>query len=108
MANVKIKDGTLTIDLSMVDSLLAFHGSFHIPLAHVTNAYVSDFEDLRLQYRIGEGVNFGLVGTIGVFANPQSRRVASGFHGLRCNWQTASTRTPSRTTSCARYPTAVP
>ncbi|HEY1978065.1 MAG TPA: hypothetical protein VGG89_16055 [Candidatus Baltobacteraceae bacterium] len=70
MATVTIDDGTLNIKLSLMDSLLAFHGSFHIPLAHVTNAYVSDFEDLELQYDL-RGTNFGLLKTMGVFANPQ-------------------------------------
>ena len=70
MATVTIENGTLNIKLSLMDSLLAFHGSFHIPLAHVTNAYVSDFEDLELQYDM-KGVNFGIVKSVGVFANPQ-------------------------------------
>lgn len=70
MATVTIDDGTLNIKLSLMDSLLAFHGSFQIPLAHVTNAYVSDFEDLELQYDL-RGTNFGLLKTMGVFANPQ-------------------------------------
>lgn len=70
LATVTIDEGSLNIKLSLVDSLLAFHGSFHIPLAHVTNAYVSDLEDLELQYDI-RGTNFGLMKTAGVFANPQ-------------------------------------
>ncbi len=70
MADVKIENGTLNIKLSLLDSLLAFHGSFHIPLRHVTNAYVSDFEDLELQYRL-EGINWGMLKAAGVFANPR-------------------------------------
>ena len=69
MADVTIADGTLTIKLSLLDSVLAFHGSFHIPLSHVTNAYVSDFEDLELQYHL-EGTNWGLLKSVGIFANP--------------------------------------
>ena len=65
-----IENGALTIKLSLLDEMLAFHGSFHIPLSHVTNAYVSDFEDLELQYRL-EGTNWGLIKAAGVFANPQ-------------------------------------
>lgn len=49
---------------------LAFHGSFHIPLSHVTNAYVSDLEDLELQYDL-KGTNWGLMKSAGVFGNPQ-------------------------------------
>ena len=70
MATVTIDDGTLDIKLSLTDMMLAFHGSFHIPLAHVTNAYVSDLEDLELQYNL-KGYNLGLVKTVGIFANPQ-------------------------------------
>ena len=68
MANVTFEDGNLKIKLSLLDSILAFHGSFDIPLAHVTNAYVSDFEDLELQYKL-EGTNLGFVKAAGVFAN---------------------------------------
>ncbi|MBV8637329.1 MAG: hypothetical protein JO322_04540 [Candidatus Eremiobacteraeota bacterium] len=70
MADVKIEGDTLTINLSLLDRMLAFRGSFHIPLSHITNAYVSDLEDLELQYRL-EGTNWGLIRTAGVFANPQ-------------------------------------
>ena len=70
MAKVTIENGALDIQLSLVDSLLAFRGSFHIPLEHITNAYVSDLEDLDLEYRL-TGINWGLVKSAGVFANPQ-------------------------------------
>jgi hypothetical protein len=70
MASVKIENGNLSIKLSLLDRLLAFHGSFEMPLSHVTNAYVSDFEDLELQFKL-EGTNWGLVKSAGVFTNPQ-------------------------------------
>lgn len=70
MASVKIEGDCLDIKLSLLDMLLQFHGSFHIPLSHVTNAYVSDLEDLELQYQI-HGMNLGFLKTVGVFANPQ-------------------------------------
>lgn len=70
MAQVKIEDDYLDVKLSFLDLLLQFHGSFHIPLSHVTNAFVSDLEDLELQYQL-EGLNLGFLKTIGVFANPQ-------------------------------------
>jgi hypothetical protein len=57
MADVVIEDDTLRIKLSLLDQALAFHSSFEIPLSHVTNAYVSDLEDLQLQYAI-EATNF--------------------------------------------------
>lgn len=58
MAKVTIDKDVLNINLSLLDSLLAFQGSFHIPLAHVTNAYVSDLEDLELEYDL-KGTNWG-------------------------------------------------
>src|ERR1700677_2346119 len=70
MAEVKIEGDALTIKLSLLDQLLAFHGSFHVPLSHIVNAYVSDFEDLELEYEI-KGTNFGLLKTAGFFANPE-------------------------------------
>lgn len=70
MANVTIEDGRLYIKLSLMDSLLAMHGSFEMPLSHVTNAYVSDFEDLELQYKL-EGTNWGFEKSAGIFTNPQ-------------------------------------
>lgn len=70
MAEVTLQGDSLDIKISLLDKLLGFHGNFHVPLAHVTNAYVSSLEALELEYRL-EGVNFGVEGTIGLFANPQ-------------------------------------
>ena len=70
MADVRIEGDTLKIKLSLIDAMLAFEGSFNIPLSHVTNAYVSDLEDLQLEYKL-EGTNWGLIKSAGVFANPQ-------------------------------------
>lgn len=70
MAEVKIEGDVLAIRLSLFDQLLAFHSSLNIPLAHIVNAYVSDFEDLELQYKLG-GTNLGFLKTAGVFANPE-------------------------------------
>lgn len=70
MAKVVFQGESLEIDISLIDRLLGFHGSFHIPLAHVTNAYVSSFEDLELQYKL-EGTNAGFYKSVGVFANPE-------------------------------------
>jgi hypothetical protein len=70
LAHVEIEGGALAIKLSLLDKALTFHSSFHIPLEHVTNAYVSDFEDLELQYRL-DGTNWGILKAAGVFANPQ-------------------------------------
>jgi hypothetical protein len=69
MADVRIDGEFLDIKLSLTDRLLAFHGSFHIPLSHITNAYVSDLEDLQLQFRL-IGTGLGLIKSAGVFANP--------------------------------------
>jgi hypothetical protein len=70
VAVVKLQSDSLEIDISLVDQWLGFQGSFHIPLAHVINAYVSSLEALALQYRL-EGTNFGLYKSVGVFANPE-------------------------------------
>jgi len=73
MADVKIQGDHLDVKLSLLDEALAFHGSLHIPLAHVTNAFVSDLEDLELQYKVA-GTALDLAGFLkmaGVFANPQ-------------------------------------
>ncbi len=69
MAKVEIENDSLSIELSLLDRMLAFHGSFHIPLSHVTNAYVSDLEELELQFRLA-GTNLGFLKMAGVFANP--------------------------------------
>lgn len=69
MSDVKIDGDFLDVKIALLDQMLAFHGSFHIPLAHVTNAYVSDLEDLEVQYRL-QGTNFGFLKMAGVFANP--------------------------------------
>ncbi len=70
VAEVTLQGDNLDIKISLVDQLLGFHGSFHIPLAHITNAYVASFEDLELQYKL-EGTNLGFYKAVGVFANPQ-------------------------------------
>jgi len=70
VAKVVFQDESLEIDISLIDRLLGFHGSFHIPLAHVTNAYVSSLEGLELQYKL-EGTNAGFYKSVGVFANPE-------------------------------------
>jgi hypothetical protein len=70
LADVAIENGILKIKLSLLDQALAFHSSFEIPLSHITNAYVSDLEELQLQYSI-RATNFGLLKSVGVFANPQ-------------------------------------
>jgi len=80
MADVTLDNGTLSIKLSLLDRMLAFHGSFEIPLSHVTNAYVSDLEGLQLQYAI-EATNLGLVKSVGVFANPQGLIFVDGAAG---------------------------
>jgi hypothetical protein len=70
VAHVRLEEDGLAIDISVMDQLLGFHGSFQIPYAHVTNAFVSAFEGLELEYKL-EGTNFGFYKSVGVFANPQ-------------------------------------
>jgi hypothetical protein len=69
MATVNLEKDYLDINLSLLDRALSFHGSFRIPWDHVTNAFVSSFEDLELQYKLA-GTNFGFLKSAGVFANP--------------------------------------
>jgi hypothetical protein len=38
MAKIAISDGTLTVELSPTDKVWSMHGTFHIPLAHITGA----------------------------------------------------------------------
>lgn len=82
-AEVKIQGDSLDIKISLIDQLLGFHGSFHIPLAHVTNAYVSSFEDLELQYKL-EGTNAGYYKTVGVFGSPEGLIFADVTGGRDC------------------------
>lgn len=70
MAEVTLQDDHLEVKISLVDRMLGFHGSFHIPLAHVTNAFCSSFEALELQYKL-EGTNAGFYKSVGIFANPE-------------------------------------
>lgn len=70
MAEVTLQDDHLEVKISLVDRVLGFHGSFHIPLAHVTNAFCSSFEALELQYKL-EGTNAGFYKSVGIFANPE-------------------------------------
>lgn len=48
--------------------------------SHIVNAYVSDLEDLELQYKL-EGTNWGLIKSVGVFANPQGLIFVDVGHG---------------------------
>ncbi|MFN2528283.1 MAG: hypothetical protein ABR584_06150 [Candidatus Baltobacteraceae bacterium] len=52
MARIRLEGAMLCVDLTPSQRFMAFHGSFSIPLAHVTSAYVSDREALHLQWRL--------------------------------------------------------
>ena len=69
MAKVTIENDAVAIDLSLLDKLLAFHGSLKIPLAHITNAYVSPFADLELRFKL-LGTGLGIIKEAGIFTNP--------------------------------------
>ncbi len=105
MAHVKIENDYLDIKLSLMDELLAFHGSFHIPLAHVTNAFVSDFEDLELQYKL-TGTNFGFLKTAGVFANPQGLIFATS-QAKATFWSSKHEENAFRASPCSLQPTRI-
>jgi hypothetical protein len=69
MAKVSIENDAVAIDLSLLDKVLAFHGSLRIPLAHITNAYVSPFADLELRFKL-IGTGLGIIKEAGIFSNP--------------------------------------
>ncbi len=69
MAKIRFEESMLCIDLSPLESLWAFHGSFSIPLSHVTNAFVSDKRDLELKLRL-LGTSLPKMITAGIFTSP--------------------------------------
>lgn len=79
MAEVKIEGDNLLIRLSLTDRLLTFHGSFTIPLSHVTNAYVSGYKDLELQGHF-EGLSLGNLKS-GVYADHEGLIFVDVAHG---------------------------
>jgi len=50
MASIQVSNGTLDITLSPLDAMLAVHGSFHIPLEHVTGVRVADENGWRMMW----------------------------------------------------------
>jgi hypothetical protein len=68
MARTKLDGGTLSISLSLPEAIFSFHGDFHIPLAHITAAYVSTLKDLQLQWRL-LGTGAGSLMTGGIFTS---------------------------------------
>ena len=68
MADVVFKNDHLEIKLSLLDQLVAFHGSFSIPVSHITNAYVSNFEELELKFHLS-GYDFGYLKRGGVYSD---------------------------------------
>ena len=84
VAKVIVDGDHLDIKLSLMDQLLSWHGSFHIPLAHVTNAYVSSWEDLELQYRLDGTYILDFIKAAGVFANPEGLIFADVGGGRDC------------------------
>lgn len=57
MAQVDIKDGKLNVTLSLLDTILAAHGSLHIPLEHVTAVRVADENAWKMMWRKLIGTN---------------------------------------------------
>ena len=60
----------VNVTMSLPEQLFSFHGSFHIPLAHVTKAYVRSLRDLELQWRL-LGTGAGSLMTGGIFTSPE-------------------------------------
>jgi hypothetical protein len=69
MARVTLDDAALSISLSLPEAIFSFHGNFHIPLQHVTAAYVSNLQDLQLEWRL-LGTGAGSLMTGGIFTTP--------------------------------------
>jgi hypothetical protein len=69
MARVNFTNGHLSISLSLTEQIFSFHGPFHIPLAHVTQASVGDRRDLALTWRV-LGTGAGSLMTAGIFTTP--------------------------------------
>ncbi len=42
MATISIESQTLSVELGTWDKIWAFHGSLHVPLAHITSVQVAD------------------------------------------------------------------
>lgn len=69
MARVTFENDELNVTMSLLDQLLSFHGSFRIPLSHVSSANAISIPDLELQWRLlGTGV--GSLKTAGIFTTP--------------------------------------
>jgi hypothetical protein len=81
MAHVTLDQGMVNVSLSLPEQMFSFHGSFHIPLAHVTNAYVSSLSDLELQWRLF-GTGAGSLMTGGIFTTPEGI-IFCDIHGQR-------------------------
>jgi hypothetical protein len=81
MAHVTIANGAVHVTMSLPEQIFSFHGSFEIPLAHVTNAYVSSLHDLELKWRL-VGTGAGSVMTGGIFTTAQGT-IFCDIHGSR-------------------------
>jgi hypothetical protein len=81
VAHVTIAERMLNVKMTLPEQLFSFHGSFHIPLAHVTNAYVSSLSDLELKWRL-KGTGAGSVMTGGIFTTPEGI-IFCDIHGQR-------------------------
>jgi hypothetical protein len=70
MARVSFENDELVIGMSVLETVLAFHGSFRMPLSHVTGASVSNMRDLHLRWRL-LGTGAGTLMTAGIFTTPE-------------------------------------
>ena len=70
MARVTLGKDVVDVTMSLPEEIFSFHGSFRIPLAHVTNAYASRLEELRLKWRL-LGTGAGSLMTAGIFTSDE-------------------------------------
>jgi hypothetical protein len=65
---IAIADGCVHVVLPPGDQVWSFHGSLRIPLANITNAYVSSRRELHLRWRL-LGTGAGSLMTAGQFSD---------------------------------------
>jgi hypothetical protein len=66
MALVIFEDDAIVVSMSALDQVFSFHGSFRLPLSHVTNATVGSRGELDLVLRL-LGIGMGSILTAGTF-----------------------------------------
>lgn len=69
MAHIRVKGDLLLIDLSLVDKILAIHGSLQIPLQHIASVQVADENGWKMMWRKIIGTNAAGIRMAGTFVS---------------------------------------